>query len=89
MSQNSNSDAGPPDGNSAVPAMFQFPAELHLDGPEIEYAKIKCTTCNLVTEHEWFEVAPQPCAPVEPLELIKLRKKILLCTQCGKLSLKQ
>lgn len=80
MSQNPN----PEDSNtsSAPPALFHLPDQLGESQP----ASVKCTKCETVTPHEWIKITPaMGDVMIDPMELLKLTKRLTLCTQCGTL----
>lgn len=62
---------------------------LHIDS-ENKITNTKCTHCGIVTEHEWCTVHPTnnvtENVPVIGLPLVR---RIIMCTQCGNLSLKK
>lgn len=75
MSQNPSEDDSAT--NSAPNALFLLP----LEGSQ--FASVKCTECKAVTVHEWIKVTPVPVLTTDPMELLKLTKRLTLCTQCG------
>ena len=86
MSSPENSETSPTDTNSvdAVPARYR------LVGYGVEPLRSKCNKCNAVTTHEWFRVTPSPQFKVEDvMEEMKNIRRVVMCTQCANLSLKQ
>lgn len=72
------------------PATFEF---IIFDTRQDNYTNKKCSDCKVVTVHMWNKVSPgvTPHAPsglhVEATDLLKLTKRLAMCTCCGKLSL--
>lgn len=63
---------------------------------EVDSASVKCTgTCNRVTKHVQARLAPRPNPtnfPPEasdPMHLMEITKRLLMCSQCAKISLKK
>jgi hypothetical protein len=69
------------DTSSAPDAMFYLP--VNLCGDEVQSSSVKCTVCKGSTTHHWVKVQPWPQVEVDPMELLKLTKRFLMCTQCG------
>jgi hypothetical protein len=77
---------------------IQAQQERYLLGfKEVDSASVKCTdeACNRITKHLVGRVAPQP-NPVnfppeasDPLHLMEITRRLLMCSQCGKTSLKK
>lgn len=63
--------------------MFNLP---YLDGELRESASTKCNTCKEITEQEFIKVVPNS-PDVDPMELLKLSKRLVCCTKCGTLRL--
>lgn len=47
----------------------------------------KCPTCKKVTQQEFLKVMPMTDSPVDPMDQLKLTKRLVLCTECGTLRL--
>lgn len=63
---------------------------LRLLDQESGEVKTKCTKCNIPTIHEWKKVIPVTDQEIiDPLAELALVRRIILCTECGNLSLKQ
>lgn len=53
-------------------------------------AVLKCTTCEKPTKHTYCETTPVLVEdPGDIIETIDLKRRLLMCNQCGKLSLKK
>lgn len=53
-------------------------------------ALVKCTDCDLVTHHDVMEIRPIPLLDNPPVsEILKKIKRVLMCTNCAKISLKK
>lgn len=57
-----------------------------------ESVSLKCTTCKVLTKHDFVKIQPEhvPTDPEKnpsPLELLKLTKRLSMCTECGTLRL--
>lgn len=72
--------------------MFQLP---QLNEPA-ELASVKCPQCKEVTPTEWIRISPEwiegPSTDVttvipNPMDLLKLTKRLSLCTNCGNMRL--
>lgn len=63
--------------------------QLQTDGPP-EFTVTKCSTCKLATSHEWVKIQPFPLTPVaDAIEEMNKVRRLIMCTQCGSLSLKK
>lgn len=58
---------------------------LPLEG--VESVSTKCPTEKKPTEHEYVLITPAQDDEVDPMELLKLTKRLVLCTECGTLRL--
>lgn len=81
--------------------MFQLPPSYEIEPAEL--ALVKCTKCARITSQEFIKIAPVykppvfveedykvtvlPDTPPSPLELLKLTKRLSLCTACGTMRL--
>ena len=52
-----------------------------------ELVLTKCPTEKSVTEQEFVVLEVTTTEPVEPLELLKLNKRLVICTSCGTIRL--
>ncbi len=81
----------PSDKNSAEIASPKFQFDVNaLSQVQIEEVNKRCTffVCDAVTTHLWIKVPIYDLdGTTEPLELLKLTKRLTMCTQCGKQSL--
>jgi hypothetical protein len=88
MSPKQDEETSPSNTTSAetVPPKYDLVTQQHV----AELLNMKCTSCNMVTQHEWTTIEPRPrfnvTNPIE--EVISNYRKIIMCTQCAKLSLK-
>lgn len=70
--------------------MFQLPDFSEVPPPES--SSVKCTKCEAITTHEWIKVQPhfndslEPYT-VDPMALLKMTKRLSMCTECGTLRL--
>ena len=54
---------------------------------ETEVINKKCSKCNVVTPHEWCKMGVlQATGEVDPMDLLKKAKRIILCQNCGHMS---
>lgn len=61
--------------------MFHLP---YTDGVPRESTTLKCTNCKETTEHESLKIVPVPDdVSMDPLEVLKLSKRMVICTKCG------
>jgi hypothetical protein len=67
--------------NSVRYAMYRLPLE------EVESFSTKCPNEKKVTEHEYTKVMPVADHDEDPMTLLKLTKRLVLCTECGTLRL--
>lgn len=57
---------------------------------QVSSALIKCTDCDDVTYHDVMEVRPIPLFDNPPIaEILQKIKRVLMCTNCAKISLKK
>lgn len=70
-----------PSGTDSVPDVkYLFPNV----GPNaVSSLSAKCTTCKVPTEKQWIKVTPIPMGNPNPMEVLKLTKRLIMCTQCG------
>lgn len=80
MSQNPSQEDS--DTSSAQSALFSLPVPVN-DGSQ--FASVKCSECKSVTPHEWVKISPRSTFAVDPMEILKLTKRLTLCTICGTL----
>jgi hypothetical protein len=69
--------------------MYQFPPML-MEDPSLGSTKTRCTEEKVPTEHIFIKVEPEPIEPglfPDPLTLLALTKRLMLCTSCGNLRL--
>lgn len=53
-------------------------------------ALVKCSDCEQPTNHEVFEIRPVPLQEDPPIaEILKMVRRLMMCTNCGKISLKK
>lgn len=82
-----NQDNQQSDGNSVPPVMFHLGmnnSTLHVQNS----ALVKCGKCDTVTEHTTVKITPLTINPANnPLEILKLAKRLTMCTHCGNLRL--
>jgi hypothetical protein len=66
--------------------MYQIP---YLDGEEREEVTTKCTVCKEMTDQQFIKVVPMFDAVTQDdvLNLLKLAKRLVVCTECGTLRL--
>lgn len=73
--------------DSAAPATVRYLFDLNAN---VEFLQKKCAKCKINTPHSWFKVGVtdigDPENPVDPLELLKLYKRVVLCQNCGNIS---
>jgi hypothetical protein len=77
---------GPPTTYFVRIAMYRLPLE------GVESVSTKCPTCKKPTENEYVTVTPmkddyEPGNNEDALNLLKLTKRLVLCTECGTLRL--
>lgn len=63
---------------------FQLP---FTDEEPRDLVSTKCPTCKIPTEQEYHKVAPIATEPMDPIEHMKLIKRLVICTQCGNMRL--
>lgn len=86
-------DEKPVDNESVPPVLFE-PALKTPDGVTplgVDEVKAKCTDCEEATLHLWFMVTPWPVTEVNDFMLTDMQKntkRVVMCSQCGKFSLK-
>lgn len=82
-----SSTNGPTDTDSAPNVEQRF----RLDVSAFDLSMVKCTNCKAATPTSWVEVTPNLAVGHEgefdPLELLALRKRLTMCTNCGNLRL--
>lgn len=49
---------------------------------------VKCNKCNTSTIHFLIAIQPVPLEEMNPMDVLKASKRLLLCTQCANMSLK-
>lgn len=83
MSQNSENT--PSDTSSVPDVMYLLPEFVG----GVESLLAKCTTCDKKTEKHWVKIQPEALDTSEPypLEVLKLTKRLIMCTHCGTLQL--
>lgn len=74
--------------SAGLSARYALPSNLY--GEEADTFTFKCTDCEALLLHVWVPLEPRPLFEItDPIEeLIKKRRKILMCTNCGKMGLK-
>jgi ribosomal protein S27E len=72
--------------DSAAPATVRFLFDL--DGASrLEFLQKKCPKCKINTPHSWFKVGVSDIeGQTDPMELLKLYKRVVLCQNCGNIS---
>ena len=63
--------------------MYHMP---YLDGEPRESYSTKCTVEKEMTEHVFIRVQPEN-PEADPMEILTLAKRLVLCTNCGNLRL--
>jgi hypothetical protein len=69
-------------------------AQLFLSWQERDSVSVKCSDCSMVTRHQHYIVTPNPVVhnfsstPENLQKIQKATKRLLMCDQCGKMSLK-
>lgn len=53
----------------------------------VESFSTKCPTCKEMTHHIYTKIEPLSDEPADPMEMLKLIKRLTLCTKCGTLRL--
>lgn len=91
MSQNQPEKTTQSDTDSA-PLVGEWSLGGFVNDPDlpqsVEVANVKCTTCGKATSQEFVKVIPLDMSlQAEPLETLKLAKRLSLCTNCGTLRL--
>jgi hypothetical protein len=66
--------------------MFQFPPML-MEDPDLGSTSTRCTEEKVPTEHLYIKVQPQFDGAVDPMDLLKITKRLMICTSCGNLRL--
>lgn len=59
-----------------------------VDDKDILVTKMTCTGCNTLSDHESYEVIPMPLN-IEMDIPFDMKRRISMCTYCGKMSLKK
>lgn len=67
--------------------MFQLPPLDEVQPPTS--SSIKCTKCEKITDHEWVKIQPhvEDLNSIEPMDLLKMTKRLSICTTCGTMRL--
>lgn len=69
--------------------MFQLPDFSEIPPPESSL--VKCTKCDEITRIEWVKIQPQPdeltLDSADLMDLLKMTKRLSMCTDCGTLRL--
>lgn len=77
---------------SAVNATVRFLFDLN---ENVEFLQKKCAKCKITTPHAWFRVGVTDLgdpslenkhAIMNALELLKLAKRVVLCQNCGNIT---
>lgn len=56
----------------------------YLDGEERVSVSTKCTNCKSIQEHQAIRIIPMTDGPdTNPMDLLKLAKRLTICTNCG------
>lgn len=93
MCPNSNPEPSPSVGDSAPPAagtwsLVGFVNGIKMGEVEFRPATTKCSVCKRSTETEFITVMPNNfAADSNPMDRLKLAKRLSICTQCGNLRL--
>lgn len=73
--------------------MYQFPPAL-MEDQSLGSTKTKCSQeSNSVQEHLYVKIEPLPdhtqddMSSVDPMEVLRLTKRLMICTSCGNLRL--
>lgn len=64
--------------------MYQLP---YTDHEERKSFSTKCNVCKKPTEQEFIKITPLVETEADPMELLKLTKRLIICTECGTLRL--
>lgn len=60
---------------------------LDLNGADIENTNKKCSKCGVVTPNQWLEVKVLPTEPdFDPMKAMEMRKRLVLCCNCGNIT---
>lgn len=76
-----------PDGNSAgtvIPRVNFFPSGSLNDESS---TKAKCNKCETVTTQFQCQIVPMPVDPPDPMKLLELAKRLIMCSHCGSMRL--
>ena len=66
--------------NVAVRYLFDLNAS-------VEFLQKKCAKCKVTTPQSWFRVGVTHIeGQTDPLELLKLAKRVVLCQKCGNIT---
>jgi len=92
MSQNPDPTVTQSDTDSAPAVTGEWSLGGFVNNPdlphEVEVANVKCSVCKLSTTQEFIKIVPLDMnLQVEPMEVLKLAKRLSLCTNCGTLRL--
>ena len=69
---------------SAENATVRFLFDLNAN---VEFLQKKCAKCKTNTPHSWFRVGVNDIkGQSDPMELLKLAKRVVLCQTCGNIS---
>lgn len=89
MSQDPSKEPIPSNTDSVVNVTDRYALDV---SPLIETLKIKCSQCKGLNKHEWTKAMPLPInaedAEVDALSNMSNIRRLIMCTQCGHLSLK-
>lgn len=84
------SDSEHPDTGFAPIAMWLLPDAL-VGSNVVTSVSTKCTPCDSVQFHQVLKIMPLPTAenPVDPIGAMEKARRLIVCTNCGNLSLKK
>lgn len=69
---------------SAENATVRFLFDLNAN---VEFLQKKCSKCKITTPHSWFRVGVNDIeGQSDPMELLKLAKRVVLCQTCGNIT---
>ena len=70
--------------DSAEIATVRFLFDLNAN---VEFLQKKCSKCKITTPQSWFKVGVNDIeGQTDPVELLKLYKRVVLCQNCGNIT---
>lgn len=82
--KNTMSEAQKENVDSAEIATVRFLLDLNAN---VEFLQKKCAKCKTNTPHSWFKVGVSDIeGQTDPVELLKLYKRVVLCQNCGNIT---